>query len=265
MSSVCGGELDSREVVAIRVDATSYREATCSIVDWATAGHAAYVCVANVHMTMEAHDDPSFRQVVNGASLVVPDGLPLVWALKRMGVQATRVRGPDLTLWVAREAARKGLHIGIYGGSPEVAEEFALRLRSRYPDLVVSAVISPPFRQMSADDEASFARQLKESGAKIVLVGLGCPKQEKWMARNVDAVGAVMIGVGAAFDLHAGKLKEAPIWMQKCGLEWLFRLWQEPHRLWRRYATHNPRFVGLLAAQLLLGIGAARHEARQER
>lgn len=246
------GEPRSREVVAIRVDATSYGDATERIVRWASAGEANYVCVANVHMTMEAYDDPAFREVVNGASLVVPDGMPLVWALRSLGIGgATRVRGPDLTIRVAEEAAKLQLPIGVYGGSPEVAAAFATTLQERFPMLEVSSVISPPYRQLTEAEELAFAHQIRDSGARIVFVGLGCPKQEKWMARNVDAVGAVLIGVGAAFDFHTGNVREAPRWMQSSGIEWLFRLSQEPRRLWKRYAKHNPRFIALLAQQLL--------------
>lgn len=117
--------------------------------------------------------------------------------------------------------------------------------------LEVSSVISPPYRQLTEAEELAFAHQIRDSGARIVFVGLGCPKQEKWMARNVDAVGAVLIGVGAAFDFHTGNVREAPRWMQSSGIEWLFRLSQEPRRLWKRYAKHNPRFIALLAQQLL--------------
>lgn len=248
------GTLSSREVVAIRVDATSYEDATARILGWAAGRESAYVCVANVHMTMEAYDDSEFQSVVNGARLVVPDGMPLVWALRRFGVRhASRVRGPDLTLWVAQAAAARGMPIAIYGGSPEVAQAFGDTLRERFPGLTVSSVISPPYRQLSDEEELSFAQSIRESGARIVLVGLGCPKQERWMARNVAAAGAVLIGVGAAFDFHTGTVREAPEWMKSSGLEWLFRLTQEPRRLWKRYARHNPRFVGLLAKQILRG------------
>lgn len=242
----------NREIVAIRVDATSYEDATDRIVRWADEGEAAYVCVANVHMTMEAYDDAAFRRVVNGARLVVPDGMPLVWALRRLGLRsATRVRGPDLTICIAREAARRHIPIAIYGGSPEVADAFAARLRELFPGLEVATVISPPYRQLSEAEEQAFASEIRDSGARIVLVGLGCPKQEKWMSRNVEATGSVLIGVGAAFDFHAGSVKEAPKWIQAGGFEWLFRLSQEPRRLWKRYAKHNPRFIGLLFQQLL--------------
>lgn len=249
-----GGGLESRSVVAIRVDATSYDEATTQILDWAVAGPPGYVCVANVHMTMEAHDDARFQDVVNGARLVVPDGMPLVWALRLLGVRnASRVRGPDLTLRLADEAAKRGVAIGIYGGSSRVAETFARNLEGKFPGLNVREIISPPFRALTVDEEASHARLLAQSGARIVFVGLGCPKQERWMARNFEATNAVLVGIGAAFDFHAGNIKEAPAWMQQSGLEWLFRLWQEPRRLWKRYAIHNPRFVALLARQLLRG------------
>lgn len=247
-------QLESRKVVSIRVDVTSYSDSTARIIRWAREGKPAYVCVANVHMTMEAHDDPAFRKVVNGAELTVPDGMPLVWALQLLGApSATRVRGPDLTLWVAAAAAEAGIPVGVYGGTSEVAGAFAQALRERFPGLIVGTVISPPFRELSHEEELSLAQEIRDSGAGIVFVGLGCPKQEKWMARNHGAIGSVLIGVGAAFDFHAGNLREAPTWMQASGLEWLYRLSQEPRRLWKRYAKHNPRFVWLLAQQMIRG------------
>lgn len=251
---------ESRTVVAIRVDATNYGDATDWVIERASRGSNSYVCVANVHMTMEAYDSPAFSRTVDGADLVVPDGMPLVWALKLLGVrEASRVRGPSLTLDVARAAAEADIGVAVYGGKPEVAESFAKTLVRHAPKLEISAVISPPFRELSPEEEAEIAARIKESGARIIFVGLGCPKQEKWMARNVGRIDGVMLGVGAAFDFHAGNVREAPIWMQEAGLEWLFRLAQEPARLLGRYARHNPRFIALLIKQVVtrwLGLGA---------
>jgi len=242
----------ARHVLGMRVDATSYPDATQRILDSAAVGLSAYVCVANVHMTMEAWDDAGFRHLVNDASLVVPDGMPLVWALRALGVRtATRVRGPDLVRWVAADAAARGVPVALYGGAPDVVRDFSSVLREQNPGIDVRAAISPPFRPLAPHEQQEELRQLRDAGARIVFVGLGCPKQERWMASHHGELPAVMIGVGAAFDFFAGSSKEAPTWMQRAGLEWLFRVSQEPRRLWRRYAWHNPRFLWHLVGQVL--------------
>jgi N-acetylglucosaminyldiphosphoundecaprenol N-acetyl-beta-D-mannosaminyltransferase len=203
-------------------------------------------------MTMEAHDDPAFRQIVNGAALVTPDGMPLVWALRLLDVQKQqRVYGPDLVLHVCEKAAAEQIPIALYGGTPESLETFTNFLSRRHPDLKVACAIAPPFRPLTPEEDAEYTHRLAESGAGIVLVGIGCPKQERWMAAHKDRIPAVMLGVGAAFDFHSGRVKQAPAWMQRIGIEWLFRLLMEPRRLWKRYFKHNPRFVFLFILQLL--------------
>ena len=244
------GELESRAVLDVRVDATSYAHATRCVIGWARGGASRYVCACNVHMVMEARDDPSFRDVVNGADLVTPDGMPLVWALRLMGVRsATRVYGPTLMLEVSAAAERSAVPIGLYGGSQSVLTRVRERLRERFPDLNVAYAHSPPFGPH--DDERADLEAIARSGVRILFVALGCPKQERWMARNRDHVPAVTLGVGAAFDFVAGSKPQAPGVLQRTGLEWAFRLATEPRRLWRRYAVHNPRFVALLTRQLL--------------
>jgi N-acetylglucosaminyldiphosphoundecaprenol N-acetyl-beta-D-mannosaminyltransferase len=244
--------LASRLVLGMRVDATSYADATLRILEWADRRESRYVCAANVHMTMEAHDDPGFRTVVNAADLVTPDGMPLVWVLRRLGLpDQPRVYGPDLMLAVCAAAARAGIPVGVYGGLPAELSGLAARLEARYPTLRVAYQGAPPFRPLTpAEDEADVAH-ISASGARVLFVGLGCPKQERWMAAHRGRVEAVMLGVGAAFAMHAGTLRQAPARLQRMGLEWLFRLSVEPRRLWRRYARHNPRFVALVVRQLL--------------
>jgi N-acetylglucosaminyldiphosphoundecaprenol N-acetyl-beta-D-mannosaminyltransferase len=203
-------------------------------------------------MVMEAHDAPEFRAMVNRADLVTPDGMPLVWALHWLGVkEASRVDGSTLTLHVCEAAAKVGAPIALYGGSDETLAAFAAFARRQFPGIKISAMISPPFRRLTEEEHQQMLRQLAESGARIVLVALGCPKQETWMAQNYLRLQAVLIGIGAALDFHAGRIARAPEWMQRIGLEWLFRLMMEPGRLWRRYARHNPRFIGLFMLQLL--------------
>lgn len=243
-----------RYVLGMRVDMTSYGDATRRVLAWAKKSESRYVCVANVHMTMEAYDSSEFRQIVNTSDLVTPDGMPLVWMLRRLGIpDQERVYGPELVLRVCEAAAREGVRIGFYGGAPEALEGLVESLRARFPGLKVAYAHSPPFRPLTPEEDAQIVEEINASGARILFVGLGCPKQERWMAAHKGRVQAVMIGVGAAFDFHAGRLPQAPAWMQRAGLEWLFRLLTEPRRLWRRYARHNPRFV-ILALMQLLGL-----------
>ncbi|MEO7986727.1 MAG: WecB/TagA/CpsF family glycosyltransferase, partial [Gemmatimonadales bacterium] len=202
------------------------------------------------HVTMEAYDSAEFGAIVNGADLVTPDGMPLVWALRLFGVAgATRVYGPTLTGHVLERAAAEGVAVGFYGATPEVLRRMLDACQRRFPRLRVAYAHAPPFRQLTAAEDMAVVGELNGSGARILFVGLGCPKQEQWMASHKGSVKATMLGVGAAFDFLAGSKPQAPMWMQRAGLEWLFRLGTEPRRLWRRYAYHNPRFVALLAGQ----------------
>ena len=250
--SMINTQRDYRDILNMHVDVTSYPEATKKVVNWANEGASRYVCAANVHMVMESHDDPAFNKIVNGADMVTPDGVPLVWALKMMGVsQASRVYGPDLTLHVCQMAAEQSIPIGLYGGTESSLEDFDRFLNLNYPGINIACKIAPPFRPLTPEEDQLYIRQINESGVKILFVGIGCPKQEKWMAEHKDSLNAVMLGVGAAFDFHTGRVRQAPSWMQKNGLEWLFRLLMEPKRLWKRYAKHNPRFVFLFLKQIL--------------
>jgi N-acetylglucosaminyldiphosphoundecaprenol N-acetyl-beta-D-mannosaminyltransferase len=242
--------LDYRRIISFRVDATSYEDATHRILDWAADGHSKYVCAANVHMVMEAYDSPSFAQVVNNADLVTPDGMPLVWGLRSLGInEAERVCGPALTLTVCENAAQLNIPIALYGGTADSLIAFTAFLKDKFPKINIACQISPPFRQLTADEDQNYTQKIVESGARVLFVGIGCPRQEIWMSEHHDRIPAVMLGVGAAFDFHSGRVKQAPSWMQKIGLEWLFRLLMEPRRLWKRYFKHNPRFVVLFFIQ----------------
>ena len=255
--------LASRYVLGMRVDATSYEDASRRVASWGRDGRSAYVCVATVHMVMEAFDSPAFRQTVNGADLVTPDGRPLVWALRGLGVKdATQVRGTDLVTHVVERAARDGIPIGLYGGTPELLEKFVRILRRRYPGVRVVCRIAPPFRPLTPEEDESVTREILSSGARILFVGIGCPKQERWMEAHRGRIPAVMLGVGAAFDFHTGRVRQAPGWMQVAGLEWLFRLLMDPRRLWKRYARHNPRFIAHFLLQLL---GSLRSGGKQSK
>lgn len=243
-------ELEIRYVLGQRLDATSYGDATRRVLRWAKERRSSYVCVTNVHVVMEGWDDPEYRKVINGGDLVTPDGVPLVWSLKALGVKsATRVYGPDLTLHVCEAAARERIPVALYGGSPESLREFVVVLERRFPGIEVACSISPPYRPLTEEEDLAYTRQIEESGAGILFVGIGCPKQERWMAAHKGRLSMPMLGVGAAFDFHSGRVAQAPSWMQRCGLEWLFRFSCEPKRLWRRYVIHNPRFVVLILRQ----------------
>lgn len=238
-------------IVGTRVNSTTYSDATEAVVDWSHRRDSRYVCIANVHMLMEASDSNEFKRLVNAADLIVPDGMPLVWILRVKGKRSQqRVYGPTLMLYVMEFAARDGIPVGFYGGKPEVLESLTKRMQARYSKLSVVFSVSPPFHVMSPEEDASIVEQINESGARILFVGLGCPKQELWMAEHRGRVKAVMLGVGAAFDFHAGVKPQAPEWIQKIGLEWLFRFFHEPRRLWKRYLYHNPRFIVLALADI---------------
>jgi len=244
------GTLNSRLILGTRSDSISYADAVTQVLAWSRSSESRYVCVSNVHVTMESYDSAEFRSIVNGADLVIPDGMPLVWALRLFGVvEATQVRGHTLTVHVLERAAAEGIAVGFYGASPAVLTCMLDACRRRFPGLRVAYAHAPPFRQLTVDEDATVVREINRTGARILFIGLGCPKQERWMAWHKGRVNAVMLGVGAAFDFLAGVKAQAPAWMQRAGLEWLFRLATEPRRLWHRYAYHNPRFVMLLARQ----------------
>lgn len=241
-------------VLNINVNETSYKDAAAQIRAWAQAGERRYVCVANVHMLMEAYDSEKFRTVINDADLVTPDGMPLVWMMRARGISnQQRVYGPTLMLCVLEQASQKNIPVGFYGGKPYVLKKLVERMKTRYENLNIVFFHSPPYRVMDPEEDAEMVRQINQSGAKILFVGLGCPKQEVWMAEHRSIVNSVMVGVGAAFDFHAGVKPQAPSLMQIFGLEWLFRLSTEPRRLWKRYLYYNPRFI-LLAVTDLLGL-----------
>ena len=234
----------SRYVLGMRVDGTSYRETAEAIADLVSAGDGGAICVSTVHMVMEAFDDPEFQHIVNSADRVTPDGVPIVWALRLLGIEnATRVYGPSLMPIVCGLARERGLSVGFYGGSTAVVDELVRRIWQRFPGLNVSFAFAPPFRPLNAEEDRKVIEGIEDSKTDILFVGLGCPKQERWIAEHRKSLSCVMVGVGAAFDFHAGRKAQAPAWMQVSGLEWLFRLCCEPRRLWRRYLYHNPRFV----------------------
>jgi len=240
------------EVLGVPLALTDYEDTLDWIDDAVAAGHRGYVCVAATHTVMATEDDPTLRAAVLGADFTVPDGQPLVWALRALGHEVgDRVYGPDLMDRACARASRTGQRFYLYGGRNQGAlAQLARVLRLRYPGLQIVGGYAPPFRALTDAEEEAIAADIRRSGADVVWVGIGVPKQEKWMARMRHRLTTpVFVGVGAAFDFHAGLIPQAPGWMQQSGLEWLFRLAHEPRRLWRRYLRYNPRFVAGFARQ----------------
>jgi N-acetylglucosaminyldiphosphoundecaprenol N-acetyl-beta-D-mannosaminyltransferase len=245
---------DTVKVLGVPLALTDY-EATMDWIDATIARReSGYVIPAAVHAVMVAQEDPETREAVLGGALSVPDGQPLVWAMKLLGHRdASRVYGPELMARYCERAAATGTRMFLYGGRNQGAlVQLALNLRRRYPGIKIVGGYSPPFRELDGEERMAIADEINRSRADVVWVGIGQPKQEKWMAQMHDSLDApVLIGVGAAFDFHAGLVPQAPAWMQSLGLEWVYRLAHEPRRLWRRYARYNPLFVLGFARQFL--------------
>ncbi|MEI6077132.1 MAG: WecB/TagA/CpsF family glycosyltransferase [Verrucomicrobiota bacterium] len=210
-----------------------------------------YLCVTGVHGVMEAQDDKEFKHILNAAYLCTPDGMPMVWAGKLNGHrEMSRVYGPDLMLEVCAWSEGSGAKHFFYGGSEGVAELLAQNLKAKFPQLQVVGTYTPPFRKLTPDEEKCLANQIQAVHPDILWVGLSTPKQEKFMAEYLPKLDVtLMVGVGAAFDFHSGRVKQAPRWMQRSGLEWLYRLGSEPRRLWKRYLRNNPLFLLNFCAQ----------------
>jgi N-acetylglucosaminyldiphosphoundecaprenol N-acetyl-beta-D-mannosaminyltransferase len=248
-----GGDDPRLNVLGVGVSALDMRTAMARLRGWVERGERHYVCVSGVHGVMESQSDEDLRRIHNAAGMVTADGMPLVVLLKLAGFRrAERVYGPDLLLEACRVSAVEGWRHFFYGGGPGVAERLTQRLRDRYPGLTIVGHLSPPFRPLTPEEDHEVVETINSVRPDIVWVGLSTPKQERWMAGHVDRIdAAALIGIGAAFDFHAGVKRQAPRWMQRSGLEWLFRLATEPRRLWRRYLSNNPRFVALVLAQRL--------------
>lgn len=237
-------------VLGIHVSATNLDSATESVLAAVRAGAPAHVCVANTHSLIECRRDPALRAIFDAAHLVVPDGMPLVWALQRGGHgSAGRVYGPDLMLSLFDRGRAVGLRHFLYGTTPATLDKLEARLVARFPGARVVGHYAPPFRPLTGEEELQVAEAINASEADVIWVGLSTPKQERWMSAMRPYLRApVMLGVGAAFDFHAGLKPQAPAVLQRHGLEWAFRLWTEPRRLWKRYLTTVPHYLLLDAA-----------------
>lgn len=239
-------------VIGVGVSSTSYEAVVAQVGAWVDARRrglerspAHYVCVTSVHGVMTAHKDPSFRRILNHADVVTPDGMPIVWALRSLGQRAQqRVYGPTLMLEICRRAAGQGARVFLYGSRENVLPVLESRLSAMFPEIKIVGRYSPPFRPLTPVEDQEAVARIREADPDVIFVGISTPKQERWMWEHRAAFpGVVMVGVGAAFDFHAGRIQQAPPWMQRNGLEWFFRLLSEPRRLWRRYLLETPRFI----------------------
>lgn len=241
-----------RSVIGAPIDAVGWSQALARLAGWAAARQSRYVCICNVHSVVTARGDSAFARVLREADMATPDGAPVAWLMRRQGVAGQeRINGPDLMWRYCAEAAHRHESIYLYGGQQDTLDILQRTLQEEFPGLQIAGAYSPPYRALSAEEDAAVVDAINASGAGTVWVSLGCPKQEKWMATHRGRINAVMIGVGAAFDYHAGTIQRAPLWMQRNGLEWLHRLCSEPRRLWKRYLVTNTLFIYYAACQLL--------------
>ncbi len=242
---------DRVNILGVRVSLIDMTAALDEIDRWIAAREPHYICVTGVHGVMESYRDPDLRAVHNAAGLVTPDGMPLVWLSRLRGFRhVRRVYGPDLMLAVCRRSIAAGYRHFFYGGTQETLRALEASLLRRFPGLRIAGSLAPPFRPLTEEEDAQITSRIRAAQPDILWVGLSTPKQERWMASHVGPIGApVMAGVGAAFDFHAGRKPQAPVWMRQSGLEWLFRLATEPRRLWRRYLVNNPMFIWLVLLQ----------------
>lgn len=244
--------LDNIQVIGTNINALSLKQSTAQIIAWAKQNVSKSVCVANVHMLMEAHWNLSFQQILQAADLVTPDGMPLVWMLKFLGANGQeRVAGMDLLKALCEEAQQQKVGIFFLGSETKILEKMRRRLESEYPTLNIIGMESLPFRPLTAQEDREIVEKINDSQAGLLFLSLGCPKQEKWIAQHRGKINATMVGLGGVFPVYAGLQKYAPQWIRTAGMEWAYRLYQEPGRLWRRYATTIPPFIWLATRQLI--------------
>lgn len=247
-------EIPTRDILGIPIALTDYRGAIDAMDTMVESRERGYVCAVAVHALTVGYDDPEMGEALRGAMLVLPDGMPVVWAANMLGESlGDRVYGPELMLRYNDRCVERGHRVWLYGGRDQGSlVQLALNLRRRHPGINIVGGYSPPFRPMTEEEEDALVDQVNEARPDVLWVGIGVPKQEKWMARMRERLDVpVMCAVGAAFDFHAGRISQAPSWMQQRGLEWIYRIAQEPRRLLPRYLYFNPRFVLAFARQYL--------------
>ena len=231
-------------ILGVHVSVTNIRSVMHELTTHLESYRGGYVCVSNVHTTVMAYDNPMYRKVQNKSIMAVPDGKPLVFVCHRKGYQeAERVAGPDLMPALLHLSETKGYRHYFYGSTQETIQQLEENLHARFPKLEIAGMYSPPFRPLTPQEDEEMVEKINAAHPDFVWVGLGAPKQEEWMYEHCGRIKAVMLGVGAAFDFSAGTAKRAPRWMQECYMEWLYRLMQDPRRLFHRYFTTNVRFV----------------------
>lgn len=232
------------------ISTASYQSFIDQLVELCSKQISSYVCISNVHMLIEGHKDSSFQKIINEANIATPDGMPLAKAMKWLyGINQERVAGMDLMPDLMRECARQGLSIYLYGSTDEILSRIKEKAAIDFPGLQICGAYSPPFRELEPSEKDEIVERINAASPHFVFVALGCPKQEKWMAEHRGRINSCMIGLGGAFEVYAGVKDRAPLWMQKASLEWLYRLIQDPKRLWKRYMITNTLFVWLLLCQ----------------
>lgn len=240
------------DVIDAPIDHVTWHEAVQRLSLWGGKHESRVVCICNVHSVVTAKQDQDFKRVLNSADMSTPDGAPVAWLIRKTTNQPQeRINGPDLMLKYCEHAEKIGQSIYLYGGKESTLDTLVGVLKQKYPHLKIAGYYSPPFRELTLEEKQEVIHKINGSGAHTVWVGLGCPKQEKWMHEHKGKINAVMVGVGAAFDYHAGIINRAPKWMQNSGLEWFHRLCSEPKRLWRRYLVTNTLFIFFALKQLI--------------
>lgn len=246
-------------VLTSPIDVIDWDQALARLQEWGARRESRYACMCNVHSVVTGARDPAFNSVIGNADMTTPDGAPVAWALRHFrGTRQQRINGPDLMWRLLGAAQQNGLSVFLYGSSDATLTALQAAMRHHFPQLRIAGAIAPPYRPMTEDEDDLDVALINASGTNLVFVGLGCPKQEYWMAAHCGRVQAPMIGVGAAFDYHAGTLRRAPPWWQHHGLEWLYRLGREPRRLAGRYCVTNTLFVWGLLRQMLATRSARR-------
>lgn len=244
--------IERSHIISLNVHNLSFADSLTQVSNRGLQHQRGFVCFANVHMTIEAYNDSNFQLLLDKALLILPDGKPIALACKWLyKKKQERISGMDFMPAILEQAHKQSSRLFLYGSTPKVLDNIKDKIRSNYPGAIIAGAISPPFRQLNESEIKEHITQINESGAHYVLVALGCPKQEKWMAANYDSINAVLLGLGGAFPVTAGLQKRSPAWMQKLSLEWLYRLAQEPRRLFKRYLYTNTLFLWLLAKEFL--------------